>query len=147
MKVVPFNVNDYITDGTSAGRVTELVEKDVRWGTPGARVMNIGLEPFGGNVGMTSFIPDYLLSSWHLVPFEWAPIRNGQGLEERFVWTSNWTRLQREVRRTVMPTVDGIRGHLVTSPEEDEVRRRMALGALADVIPAKTPVWLNGKKA
>lgn len=30
-------------------------------------------------------------------------------------------------RRPVMPTVDGIRGHMVFTPEEDEARRDMAL--------------------
>jgi len=60
--------------------------------------MCIPLEQFGGNAGMSDFIPDYLAASWRHVPFKWTPVIGG-GLEERYVWSSDWRRLQREVRR------------------------------------------------
>lgn len=96
---VPFNVGTYITNGASAGRVTELVERDPRWKTDGVRVSNIGLELFGGNVGQTSFVPGYLLGSWAEIPFEWAPVKGSDDLVERYVWRDNWRRLEREVQR------------------------------------------------
>lgn len=99
METTDVQVGSTITDGSSALRVTERVEKDPRWGTPSWRGMNISLEQFGGNTGMTSTVPDYLLGSWRHVPFEWSPVTGG-GLEERYVWSSDWRRLQREVRRT-----------------------------------------------
>lgn len=40
-----------------------------------------------------------------------------------------------EVRRAVMPTVDGIRGHRVTTPEEDELMHRSALEMLDSLAP------------
>ncbi len=95
--MIEIQVGSTITDGSSAGRVIERVERDPRWKTSGWRVANIGLEKFGGNVGTTTFIPDYLLGSMRHVPFEWAPMTGG-GLEERYVWSADWTRLVREVR-------------------------------------------------
>lgn len=91
-----FALNDVITNGSSAGKVIEIVKRDPTWKCAGVRVMNIGLETFGGNVGFASFVPDYL--SWKLVSFEWAPVIGG-GLEERYVWTAGGKRLAREVRR------------------------------------------------
>jgi hypothetical protein len=128
MDTADVQVGSTITNGSSALQITERVERDTRWGTPSWRGMCIPLEAFGGNLGMTDTVPDYLLGSWRHVPFEWRPVTGG-GLEERYVWTPDWRRLQREVRRMVQPTVDGIRGHLVTTPEEDEVRRRLTLEA------------------
>lgn len=93
-----FKIGDLITNGTSAGKVLELVDRDPRWKTSGVRVMNIGLEKFGSNVGYSSFKPDYLLSSWRIVPEDWAPVVGGD-LEERYVWTAGYSRLQRELRR------------------------------------------------
>ena len=96
---VPFGIGDYITNGSSAGRVIEVVERDPRWHCPALKLSNIGLEAFGGNVGMASSVPDYLLTGWRRIPFEWAPNPGGQ-TEERYVWRDNWRRLEREVRRT-----------------------------------------------
>ena len=129
MNTEDVQVGSTITDGSEALRITERVAKDPRWQAPGWRGVNIPLEEFGGNPGMTSFVPDYLLSGWRHVPFEWAPVVGG-GLEERYVWTPGWRRLQRDPRRTVQPTVDGIRGHRVTTVEEDEVARRFAAETL-----------------
>lgn len=96
---VPFGIGAYITNGSSAGRVVEIVEKDPRWKVPALKLANIGLEAFGGNVGMTDTVPDYLLSGWYPIPFEWSPVVGG-GLQERYVWVDNYRRLQREVRPT-----------------------------------------------
>lgn len=87
-----------ITNGSSALRVQDRVEKDSRWKTSGWRGLNVSLEEFGGNTGQTSFVPDYLLTSWRHVPFEWAPVVGG-GLEERYVWQEGCRWLRREVRR------------------------------------------------
>jgi hypothetical protein len=116
-------IGSTITNGSSALRVTERVERDPRWKTSGWRGLCIPLEEFGGNRGMSSFVPDYLLESWRHVPFEWRAIPGG--MEERYVWEPRWRWLNREVRRAVQPTVDGIRGHVVRTPEEDEERRRL----------------------
>ena len=94
---IEYTVNDYITNGSSAGRVIEVIERDARWGCPAVRIANIGLEMYGGNVGMSSTVPDYLLSGWSRIPFEWAPV-TGRGLEERYVWRDNYRRLERELR-------------------------------------------------
>lgn len=128
--MIEIQVGSTITNGSSAGRVLERVEKDRTWNTSGWRIVNISLEQFGGNTGMTNFVPDYLLAGWRHVPFEWSPVTGG-GLEERYVWSADWTRLQREVRKApnVMPTVDGIRGHRIDIVEEDEMRRWPALHA------------------
>lgn len=95
-----FEIGDVITNGSSAGRVVERVaDKDPRWKALGVRIENIPLKTFGGNVGMTSFVPDYLLNSWHRVPFDWTPV-TGTGLEERYVWTGCPSSLVQELRRT-----------------------------------------------
>jgi hypothetical protein len=96
---VPFTIGDYITNGSSAGRVIEVVERDPRWHCPALRLSNVGLEVFGGNVGMASSVPDYLLTGWRRIPFDWTPNPGGQ-TEERYVWRDNWRRLEREVRKT-----------------------------------------------
>jgi hypothetical protein len=116
-------VGSTVTNGSSALRITERVKCDPRYKTSGWRGMCIPLEEFGGNRGMSSFVPDYLLSGWKHVPFEWRAIPGN--MEERYVWEPQWRWLNREVRRAVQPTVDGIRGHVVTTPEEDEERRRL----------------------
>jgi hypothetical protein len=97
---VPFTIGDYITNGSSAGRVVEIVERDPRWKRPALRLANIGTEEFGGNVGMSDAVPDYLLSGWRKIPFEWTPVVGGQ-LQERYVWAAGYTRLAREVRSRV----------------------------------------------
>lgn len=97
----PAAVGSTITNGSSALRLTSHEERDAHWKTSGWRGMNIPLEEFGGNPGTSAFIPDYLLGSWRHVPFEWAPV-TGNALEERYVWSSDWRRLQREVRRIVV---------------------------------------------
>lgn len=93
----PVQVGATITNGSSAIRVTERVARDARWRTSGWRGLAVPLETFGGNAGMSEFVADYLLSSWRHVPFEWEPVVGG-GLEERYVWTAGYRRLQREVR-------------------------------------------------
>lgn len=109
MIAVEFGIGAYITNGSSAGRVIEVIEKDTRWQCPALRLANIGLEQFGGNVGFSSTVPDYLLSSWHQIPFEWAPVTGGK-LEERYVWRDNYQRLERELRPAA----------LVITPEREE---------------------------
>lgn len=135
MKTEDVQVGSTITNGSSAMRITERVQKDTRWGTIGWRGIHVSLEEFGGMTGTTGFIADYLLGSWHHVPFEWRPCVGG-GVEERYVWTPGYRRLQREVRRAVMPTVDGIRGHRIITAEEDEAMRQAAQATLRD-----TPVF------
>lgn len=127
MDTAEVQVGSTITNGSSALRITERVERDSRWGTPSWRGMCIPLEEFGGNPGTTDTVPDYLLGSWAPVPFEWRPVIGG-GLEERYVWRSGWRRLQREVRRTVQPTVDGIRGHRVDTPADAALRDALGAG-------------------
>jgi hypothetical protein len=97
-------VGSTITNGSSALRVQERVEKDQRRKTSGWRGLNVSLEEFGGNTGQTSFVPDYLLASWRHVPFEWAPVVGG-GLEERYVWQAGCRWLRREVRPIISPEV------------------------------------------
>jgi hypothetical protein len=111
MSTLEVQVGSTITNGSSALRVTERVKKDARWGTPGWRGMCIPLERFGGNAGMSDFVPDYLLIGWYHVPFEWRACVGGQ-VEERYVWADSWRRLQREVRRIATPTAGGILGIL-----------------------------------
>jgi hypothetical protein len=93
-----FKTGDIITNGSSAGVVLALVAKDPIWKVPGVRVINVGLEQFNGNVGHTSFVPDYLLCGWRVLPVEWAPVIGGS-LEERYVAASCGTRYSREVRK------------------------------------------------
>jgi hypothetical protein len=119
-------VGSTITNGSSCIRVTERVARDARWRTSGWRGISIPLEEFGGNPGMSEFVPDYLLSGWYHVPFEWRAIPGG--LEERYTWAAGWRRLQREVRRTVQPTVDGIRGHRVDTPADAALRDALGVG-------------------
>jgi hypothetical protein len=90
-------VGSTITNGSSCIRVTERVARDARWRAPGWRGISIPLEQFGGNAGMSEFVPDYLLSGWYHVPFEWRTCIGGS-TEERYVWAPGWRRLQREVR-------------------------------------------------
>ncbi len=98
MAALAVQVGSTIMNGSSAMRVTERVDRDGSWGTPGWRGLNIALEQFGGNTGMTSFVPDYLVSGWRHVPFEWTPCV-GAAVEERYVWSPDFSRLVREVRR------------------------------------------------
>ena len=131
MTALEVQVGSTISNGSSCIRVTERVEKDARWGTAGWRGLCIPLEAFGGNAGSSEFVPDYLLSGWYHVPFEWRPCVGG-GVEERYVWTADW--------RTVQPTVDGIRGHVVLTDDEEQERRRLALAALEVTPLAPVPV-------
>lgn len=87
-----------VTNGASALRLTERVARDPQWRVAGWRGENVALERHGGNVGMTSFVPDYLLTSWRVIPFEWSPLIGG--MEERYTWTPDYSRLQRELRRS-----------------------------------------------
>lgn len=91
-------VGEIIANGTDAGEVVERVARDPRWKAPGWRIRKIGLERFGGNVGMTEFVPDYLLASWRPVPFDWTPVRGSSSTQQRYVWTADHSRLQRELR-------------------------------------------------
>lgn len=88
-------IGSTITNGASALRITERVAKDPRYKTSGWRGIVIPLEEFG-NRGVTSFVPDYLLESWHHLPFEWRAIPGD--MEERYVWAAGWRWLNREVR-------------------------------------------------
>ena len=89
-------IGSTITNGASAIRVTERVAKDPRWKTSGWRGIVVPLEEFG-NRGTTTFVPDYLLGSWHHLPFEWRALP-GASQEERYVWAAGWRWLNREVR-------------------------------------------------
>lgn len=120
--MIEVQVGSTITNGSSALRIIERVGKDIRWRTPGWRGICVPLEAFGGNPGMTDFVADYLLSSWRHVPFEWAPVVGG-GVEERYVWSANWRRLQREVRRAARAEPGRIEGHPATFVIVDEVPR------------------------
>lgn len=91
-------VGSTIMNGSSALRVTARVARNPRWRCAGWEGINIPLEQFGGNPNTLGFVPDYVISSWRHVPFEWAPCPGGQ-VEERYVWSANWRFLQREVRR------------------------------------------------
>lgn len=134
MAALVVQVGSTITNGASALRITERVDKCPGWGTPGWRGLNIALEQFGGNTGTASFVPDYLLSGWRHVPFEWSPCV-GAAVEERYVWSPDFSRLVREVRRSTMPTVDGIRGHRVATAAEDELRRAHTLALAGHITP------------
>jgi hypothetical protein len=101
MSALAVQVGSTITNGSSALRVTERVDKDSRWGTPGWRGICIPLERFGGNGNMSDFVPDYLVSGWYDVPFEWRACVGGQ-IQERYVWADGWRYLKREVRRTAV---------------------------------------------
>lgn len=94
-----FTVGDLITNGSSAGCVREHVARHPTWKTSGVLIENVSLERFNGNVGMTDFVPEYLLSSWRLVPLEWSKVVGGD-LEERYVWasTAEGGGLRRELR-------------------------------------------------
>lgn len=127
MTMNEIQVGSTLTNGQSALRITARVEKDARWGTAGWRGTCIPLEQFGGNAGLSDFIPDYLLSGWRHVPFEWAPVTGG-GVEERYVWAPGYRWLQREVRRIVQPTVDGIRGHRIYTPADTALRDALGVG-------------------
>jgi hypothetical protein len=102
VSALEIQVGSTITNGSSALRITERAEKDPAWGTPGWRGICIPLEQYGGNRGMTEFIPDYLARNWQHVPFEWRPVVGG-GVEERYVWAAGYRWLQREVRRIEVP--------------------------------------------
>lgn len=156
MRTEDVQVGSTIMNGSSALRITERVERDARWGTIGWRGVNIPLEEFGGNPGTTSFVPDYLLGSWRHVPFEWTPVLGG-GLEERYVWTKGYRRLQRQLRRTAAeaewgddvlqffrPTMDGGK---VTEPLSSEtVAQPIPPSTGALVFPAK-PCIVQGEHA
>lgn len=127
----PAAVGSTVTNGISALRLTSREEKDPRWKTSGWRGMNVPLEEYGGNPGTTAFIPDYLLSSWRHVPFEWTPVVGG-GLEERYVWSSDWRRLQREVR-TIVPGVH----------ERVRVKATGEEGVVTQVAPDGSGLWVE----
>ena len=94
-----FATGDYVTNGSSAMCLTARVEKDPRWKVAGWRGTNIALGRFGGNAGMSSFVPDYLLASWRKLPFDWAPVVGGSLVERYVFWAGSYSHLQREVRR------------------------------------------------
>jgi hypothetical protein len=100
VKTEEVQIGSTITNGSNAMRVTGRVERDSRWDSPCWRGINISLEQFGGNPGTTTSIPDYLLSGWRHVPFEWSPVLGCERLEERYVWNPTYRWLQRDVRRT-----------------------------------------------
>jgi hypothetical protein len=106
--IVDVQVGSTITNGSSCIRVTERVARDSRWRTSGWRGISIPLEEFGGNPGTSEFVPDYLLTGWYHVPFEWRAVVGGE-LEERYVWAAGWRRLQREVRPRPLAKGDHVR--------------------------------------
>lgn len=91
-----FEIGDLITNGSSAGAVQQRVTRDPLWKVSGVVIENVALERFGGYPGNTSFVPDYLASSWRLLPLEWSKIVGGD-LEERYVFADGW--YQRELRK------------------------------------------------
>lgn len=100
MAEILFAANDLITNGSSVGKVLNRVDRDPRWKCSGYRIQNIGLEEFGGNIGQTSFLADYLAPGWRKIPFEWTPVVGGS-LEERYAWVAGYTRLSRQLRKKV----------------------------------------------
>jgi hypothetical protein len=105
--MIQIQVGSTITNGSSAIRVTERAEKDARWGTPGWRGLPI---PFDGYPVVRDFVSDHEVVNWRHVPFEWTEYA-GSGVEERYVWTDGWRRLQREVRRAARAKPGPIQGH------------------------------------
>lgn len=99
-------IGSTITNGASAIRVTERVAKDPRWKTSGWRGIVVPLEEFGRR-GVSAFVPDYLLGSWHHLPFEWRAIPGN--LQERYVWAPGWRWLNREVRIGPLAVGDRVR--------------------------------------
>ena len=96
-----FKVGDLITNGASAGRVIARVAHDPHWKTAGVRVANIALGPFGGNVGQTSFVPDYRSASWRrIVVGETNPVVGTNGaVTESYRWSADYSYLLRDVAR------------------------------------------------
>lgn len=90
-----FALGDLITNGGDAGEVIEIVARDPAWKVSGVRVRKLRTEEFGGNVGMSEFVADYL--GWRIAPQEWTPIPGG--LEERWAWTPGYGMFRREVRK------------------------------------------------
>jgi hypothetical protein len=101
--VTKFKVGDLITSGCSAGTVLEIVERDPMWKTSGVRIRNVPMEKYGGNADMSSFLADYIAAGWKIVPMDWVPVVGG-GLEERYVWTADYSGIRRELRRTGIDT-------------------------------------------
>lgn len=95
------SVGDLITNGSSAGKVLARVARDPNWKCAGVKIANVALDQFGGNVGMTQVIPDYLLGSWRrIVVGEPTPVLgSGGALVETFQWSPNYARLRRIVTR------------------------------------------------
>jgi hypothetical protein len=99
-----FRIGDLVTNGLSAGRVSEIMTgEDPRWRTPGVRLTSISLQEQISSRGISEFVPDHLLTGWHLVPFDWRPTGSG-ALEERYVWGPGRRWLQRETRTHAQPT-------------------------------------------
>ena len=92
-----FQRGDLITNGMSAGKV--IGPETVR-GVSGMRISNIGLERFGGNRGMSQHVPDHVLASWRTLPLTWSPVVGGT-LEERYVWSSDYSHMTRELRQMI----------------------------------------------
>lgn len=92
--------------------------------------------------GMDTLVPDEDLPSFRHVPFEWTPCPDGV-TEERYAWTKGCRSLAREERRIVAPTVDGIRGHMLLTPEEDEAQRQAAL--LRAALRDDKREWIEGE--
>jgi hypothetical protein len=88
-------VGSTITNGFYCVRVTERVEDNLSG--PGWFGVAITMDGSGDDTGLSAYVADYLLSGWYHVPFEWRTVIGGTQ-EERYVWTPDYRRLQREVR-------------------------------------------------
>ena len=98
MTALEVQVGSTITNGFYCVRVTERVEDNLSG--PGWFGVAITMDGSGDDTGLSAYVADYLLSGWYHVPFEWRTVIGGTQ-EERYVWASDWRRLQREVRQVV----------------------------------------------
>lgn len=94
-----FSIGDLITNGSQAGKVQAQVARDPQWNSAGVRIANIALERFGGNAGMTQFVPDHLLGSWRKIVVGQAyPVTGTAGrVTETFNWSADYGQLRRDV--------------------------------------------------
>lgn len=131
-----FKIGDLIMDAAgTAGTVREFVKRDPAWKTSGARIETVKTTQFGGNPGTTTFVPDYLLSNWRLVPLEWSKVPGCQ-LEERYVWATHQQGggIRRELRE-------------ITEDQEGELGSDAASWSAADAeLEDQTPAVQTGRR-
>ncbi len=96
-----FKIGALITNGSQAGKVQEIVARDPHWKTGGVRISNIAMERFGGNAGMTSFVPSYLLGSWRAIVIgqSYPVVGTAGAVTETFNWSADYSHIRRDVAR------------------------------------------------